>query len=1041
MPPVLDTVGAAIASGNNVSTPTTLTPALPAHSVGELLLAATFCRSGTPTVATPSGWTQLVNVAGTNGRIALFGKIAASGSESAPSIVWSGLTTGTSGTPVQAQCAVFSGMLDTITGITDVLGTVENGAASTSAAASGNAITTVDPDDCVIALSCRLDDVGTWTPPAGFTAIGSALTTSGADMSFAWAYQVKATPGSVAPADFGLVGASSFASSGILIALKKRIPVTLFGAVSMPITFEAVTQWRVLPKTETLIDEFNTLDTTKWKLRTNVALSGGQARLVNQTTVEAVLATNSPGILEYDFTKSSVLGMVTPSLLPPTNFSRYTNFAVRTGVEGDYVGWSIIAYSTGQVDIKGGVFKNHAVQAGGYQAAYNATAHKYLRMRENNGTVYLDTSPDGSTWTQRVATACDLPLNKVRISFVSKSPLDGEALDYAYLDNFNYTIPKMETFQDDFASPPAPPKWNDGSDYGWDISQRLLLNCVVAYGYISTWDGGTGGVYDLIGSYIHAKVTPPPVGTGTKETYMEVSRMGTSGATRDGVSLFVAGSNLGAFKKIAGATVASATSRPYDPVNDQWFRIREQAGTIYCDTSPDGISWTNFWSTPANFDVTRCWAAFTSGYYGTETASQASIDSVNVPQVPTGPTTYYGITSTALAFNQVVQGRRRTFSQIAAPFVFAKEVQGRRKVFGQIASPFLFAKEVLAQRKTFGQITAPFVFVKDLQGQRKTFGQIAAPFVFSKDVQGRLKVFGQIASPFLFFKDVQARRKTFGQILSPYLFSKDIRGQRKTFSSIDSPITIPISIAGSRVGLTLYGVVARPIAFGAAVDGKRKTFGQIVAPFAFVKDLRGQRKTFGQTSLPIIFIKEAVGREWMYGQTSMQTLFGKEVSGRRKTFGQLAFPMNFTRDLRGSRKTFGKIDDLLIFTAFVDGRGFVGSKTYYGKIDSPFTFSKQFSASRKTFGRIIAPHIFGSASQGIRQTFGELDFPMDLLFDAETGLIEAYGQVSLPMLVEFDVTGNVRVSGIILNDALALYLGIKPVEAVYTEGIKVWPSE
>ena len=225
-------VGAAVTSANNVTNPTTLTPALPAHAVGDLLLCYTACRSATPTVAC-AGWTQLANVTGTNGRMALFGKIATSASETAPSVVWSGLTTGTSGTPVQAQCSVFTGTQLNV----GALGTIENGAASATVSASGTGITTVADNALVLALSARLDDAGTWTPPSGFTEIGEAASTSGADMSFSWAYQVKATAGAVAPADFAIASGVSFASTGLLVALRSIVPVTYFGVVSLPITY------------------------------------------------------------------------------------------------------------------------------------------------------------------------------------------------------------------------------------------------------------------------------------------------------------------------------------------------------------------------------------------------------------------------------------------------------------------------------------------------------------------------------------------------------------------------------------------------------------------------------------------------------------------------------------------------------------------------------------------------------------------------------------------------------------------------------------
>ena len=225
MPPALrGTFNAApgVASATSVVTPTNLAPTLPTHQADDLLLCYTACRLAAPTVATPAGWTQLLNVAGTNQRVALFGKVAASSSETTPTVTWSGLTTGTSGSTVAAQCAAFTGMQNNITGITDVLGAVENGAASATAVASGTAITTLIADDLVLSLTTRPDDVGVWTAgiPAGFTEIGRIATTSGADMVIEWTYLVKTTPGSVAPADYTITSGSSFTSTGILIALK-----------------------------------------------------------------------------------------------------------------------------------------------------------------------------------------------------------------------------------------------------------------------------------------------------------------------------------------------------------------------------------------------------------------------------------------------------------------------------------------------------------------------------------------------------------------------------------------------------------------------------------------------------------------------------------------------------------------------------------------------------------------------------------------------------------------------------------------------------
>lgn len=339
----------------------------------------------------------------------------------------------------------------------------------------------------------------------------------------------------------------------------------------------------------------------------------------------------------------------------------------------------------------------------------------------------------------------------------------------------------------------------------------------------------------------------------------------------------------------------------------------------------------------------------------------------------------------------------------------------------------------------FGVSVMPITFGKAVAGSRKTFGQTATPFTFGAVVSGRRKLFGQSALPIVFAKEVNGQRKTFGQLLSPYIFGKTVAGSRKTFGQTSLPITVGISSAGFRVGLTLFGVVSLPITFGKETEGRRKSFGQVSLPLSFGKETAARRTTFGQVSLPIIFTKEAAGQRDVFGQLSMATFFGKETAGSRKTFGQVALPIVFSKAVSGRKQTFGQVALPIEFEAFVDGFGFVGPKTLYGEVDFPIMFGKDTVAYRETFGQVTAPYIFGSASQGKRETFGEFEFPIDLLMDVESGAVGVHGQVSFPIVFGMDTDGIIKPIAIILNLADAVYLGSTPVIAVYTEGQQVWP--
>ncbi|KOT94488.1 hypothetical protein ADK70_12475 [Streptomyces rimosus subsp. pseudoverticillatus] len=75
----------------------------------------------------------------------------------------------------------------------------------------------------------------------------------------------------------------------------------------------------------------------------------------------------------------------------------YCAFMVNSGVDGTRIGFTINVVTTMlrmQSDV--GYFDATAVEI-----AYSGTTHLWLRIRETGGNVLWDTSPDGSTWTNR----------------------------------------------------------------------------------------------------------------------------------------------------------------------------------------------------------------------------------------------------------------------------------------------------------------------------------------------------------------------------------------------------------------------------------------------------------------------------------------------------------------------------------------------------------------------------------------------------------------------------------------------------------------
>jgi hypothetical protein len=220
-------VGAVTASGNNVTTPVTLSPALPTRFSSDVLLLFVWSAQITMTVTTPAGWTLLTTqTSGTalGGRLFVFGR-AVDGAETAPSCVIGSLTTGTTGTPASTVVASYS-HVDISQGIANILDgtvTLSDQAASTTTVTIPS-VTTALLNSLAIGFACKLAELSaTFTPPSGWSEELDTLTTSGTG------YQSEISDKSFASA--GATGSVTCAPSvttssraiGVALALKSEV--------------------------------------------------------------------------------------------------------------------------------------------------------------------------------------------------------------------------------------------------------------------------------------------------------------------------------------------------------------------------------------------------------------------------------------------------------------------------------------------------------------------------------------------------------------------------------------------------------------------------------------------------------------------------------------------------------------------------------------------------------------------------------------------------------------------------------------------------
>lgn len=194
----------------------------------------------------------------------------------------------------------------------------------------------------------------------------------------------------------------------------------------------------VEPKVATLIDDFTTADTAKWagavsSYGTNPVVTNGQlVTTVSNTGWEGLWTV---GKSFYDLKSSSfVIELVQPPARTGAN-TTYMEIGLKSYYSisgaGHTVDW--LYQNSGTPTIYGRDNTNGTVTT--TAVTYNATTHRWLRIRESGGTVYWDTSPNGNTWTNRRSKAISWPLDSCWLyidgSVSTASPVT------AIVDNYN----------------------------------------------------------------------------------------------------------------------------------------------------------------------------------------------------------------------------------------------------------------------------------------------------------------------------------------------------------------------------------------------------------------------------------------------------------------------------------------------------------------------------------------------------------------------------------------------------------------------------
>ena len=263
---------------------------------------------------------------------------------------------------------------------------------------------------------------------------------------------------------------------------------------------------------------------------------------------------------------------------------------------------------------------------------------------------------------------------------------------------------KVSELRDDFSSGALDTTQRWSGSYGdvSVVSGQARVVTSVNYPALST-----DSTWDMTGSAVFAKMDlPAQPGNGSIESFFEF----ISSTPDNKVSFFQSGSTDLSMRLTQNGN-STTTSVPYDPVAMAYLRLREAQGTLYWDTSPDALSWTQRGSQAHS--ITSALSAgsvqFVSGYWGDETPDALLVDDVNVPPrvaVSSSQQISYDIRQKQTRTQSVVHGVRVRTSAAASVLYGVRSTISRA-----VSLDYSVRARVMCQQDTQWSVSEPLVSV------------------------------------------------------------------------------------------------------------------------------------------------------------------------------------------------------------------------------------------------------------------------------------------------------------------------------------------
>jgi len=237
---------------------------------------------------------------------------------------------------------------------------------------------------------------------------------------------------------------------------------------------------------------------------------------------------------------------------------------------------------------------------------YDALAHRFWQLRERDGTLLFETSPDGHAWTERGRLAAPFDVSLVRVE-LSAGVFQGEASPgMAEFDGLNGGVSrgrycKVAKLVDDFDDGVRDQRWARSYEMGpckthetGGVFVGEPPQPADAPGYCAY---ASAAAYDLTASQLAVEVVEM-IDTAPDSPGIAYFKVSASDGAR-GLEMVEEQGAIKCRQWIDYSPVVLG-QRAWDASKHRFWKLAERAGEISWQTSPDGSAWTTLCTAPTS---------------------------------------------------------------------------------------------------------------------------------------------------------------------------------------------------------------------------------------------------------------------------------------------------------------------------------------------------------------------------------------------------------------------------------------------------------